>query len=181
MKGLRDVLHARVQLQGGFWGSRQQTHHEVTVPHALNCLEADGHVTNFDLAAGTFHGPTASGIGSAWTTSLITAMLLRSCGTEPARSTPAERAFRSLPTAGRSHNATRSVGLLPVWCLPGRHFESTRQGMGGLVAIRFSSLESSVCAQRFVLCCIPLTGGMAMSCRFSKRAGPIAVIGYPQT
>ena len=57
IKGLEDVTHERVQLQGGFWGSRQKTHHEVTIAHALDCLEADGHVTNFDMAAGVFDGP----------------------------------------------------------------------------------------------------------------------------
>ncbi len=56
-KGLRDVTHERVQLRGGFWGARQKTHHEVTVPHALDCLEADGHVTNFDRAAGVSDDP----------------------------------------------------------------------------------------------------------------------------
>ncbi len=29
----------------------------MTIPHALDCLEANGHVTNFDLAAGKFDGP----------------------------------------------------------------------------------------------------------------------------
>jgi len=57
VKGLQDVSHRRVQLRGGFWGSRQKTHHEVTIPHALDCLEADGHVTNFDVAAGLLDGP----------------------------------------------------------------------------------------------------------------------------
>lgn len=56
-KGLEDVAHERVQLRGGFWGLRQKTHQEVIVPHALDRLEADGHVTNFDKAAGTFDGP----------------------------------------------------------------------------------------------------------------------------
>jgi len=56
-KGLQDVTHERVQLRGAFWGQRNKTHHEVTIPHALNCLEADGHVTNFDMAAGVFDGP----------------------------------------------------------------------------------------------------------------------------
>lgn len=56
-KGLQAVPHNRVQLHDGFWASRQKTHHEVTIPHALDCLEADGHVTNFDLAAGKFDGP----------------------------------------------------------------------------------------------------------------------------
>ena len=55
--GLDEVNHERVELRGGFWGPRLKTHHEVTVPHALNCLEKDGHVTNFDKAAGVFEGP----------------------------------------------------------------------------------------------------------------------------
>lgn len=57
MRGLREVGQDQVELQGGFWGPRLKTHHEVTVPHALDCLEKDGHVTNFDKAAGTFDGP----------------------------------------------------------------------------------------------------------------------------
>jgi hypothetical protein len=51
------VDHSQVELRGGFWGPRLKTHHEVTVPHALDCLEQDGHVTNFDKAAGVFDGP----------------------------------------------------------------------------------------------------------------------------
>ena len=57
MRGLEEVAHAQVELRGGFWDPRLKTHHEVTVPHALNCLEKDGHVTNFDKAAGIFDGP----------------------------------------------------------------------------------------------------------------------------
>jgi uncharacterized protein len=57
IRGLRQVNHADVELEGGFWGARQDIHHEVTVPHALDCLEKAGHVTNFDKAAGTFDGP----------------------------------------------------------------------------------------------------------------------------
>ena len=57
VRGLHEVSHKQVDLQGGFWGPRLKTHHEVTVPHALNCLEGDGHVTNFDKAAGIFDGP----------------------------------------------------------------------------------------------------------------------------
>ncbi len=56
-RGLYEVSHERVELRGGFWGQRLDTHHEVTVPHALSCLEHDGHVTNFDKAAGVFDGP----------------------------------------------------------------------------------------------------------------------------
>ena len=56
-RGLQEVSHERVEPRGGFWGPRLKTHREVTVPHALNCLEADGHVTNFDKAAGVFDGP----------------------------------------------------------------------------------------------------------------------------
>ena len=55
--GLDEVNHGRVELRGGFWGPRLKTHHEVTIPHALDCLEKDGHVTNFDKAAGAFDGP----------------------------------------------------------------------------------------------------------------------------
>jgi uncharacterized protein len=57
IRGLHQVEHANVALQGGFWGARQAIHHEVTVPHALDCLEKAGHVTNFDKAAGQFDGP----------------------------------------------------------------------------------------------------------------------------
>jgi hypothetical protein len=57
LHGLDEVNHERVELRGGFWGPRLKTHHEVTVPHALDCLEQDGHVTNFDKAAGVFDGP----------------------------------------------------------------------------------------------------------------------------
>ena len=56
-RGLRAVEHGRVTLHGGFWAARLETHHAVTVPHALDCLEKDGHVTNFDKAAGVFDGP----------------------------------------------------------------------------------------------------------------------------
>jgi hypothetical protein len=56
-RGLYEVSHKQVDLCGGFWGPRLKTQHEVTVPHALNSLEKDGHVTNFDKAAGVFDGP----------------------------------------------------------------------------------------------------------------------------
>jgi len=56
-RGLQEVRHDRVRLHGGFWGPRQELHHEVTIPHALDCLERAGHVTNFDKAAGVFEGP----------------------------------------------------------------------------------------------------------------------------
>ena len=56
-QGLEGVNHNRVELRGGFWGPRLKTQHEVTIPHALNSLEKDGHVTNFDKAAGVFDGP----------------------------------------------------------------------------------------------------------------------------
>ena len=56
-RGLVDVPADHVRVQGGFWGRRLETHHEVTVPHALDCLEKGGHVTNFDKAAGVFDGP----------------------------------------------------------------------------------------------------------------------------
>ena len=57
LRGLSEVNHDRVELRGGFWGPRLKTHHEVTIPHALDCLERNGHATNFDKAAGTFDGP----------------------------------------------------------------------------------------------------------------------------
>jgi len=57
LRGLEEVNHKQVELRGGFWGLRLKTHHEVTIPHALDCLERNGHVTNFDKAAGTFDGP----------------------------------------------------------------------------------------------------------------------------
>ena len=57
VRGLGEVGHAQVELRGGFWGPRLKTHHEVTIPHALDELEKDGHVTNFDKAAGVFDGP----------------------------------------------------------------------------------------------------------------------------
>ena len=56
-RGLYEVSHKQVDLRGGFWGPLLKTQHEVTVPHALNSLEKDGHVTNFDKAAGVFDGP----------------------------------------------------------------------------------------------------------------------------
>ncbi|MBT3201506.1 MAG: glycoside hydrolase family 127 protein [Phycisphaerales bacterium] len=51
IRGLREVPNQQVKLQGGFWGPRLETTHKTTVPHALDCLEKDGHVTNFDKAA----------------------------------------------------------------------------------------------------------------------------------
>jgi len=56
-RGLTEVDHAQVELRDGFWGPRLQRHSEVTIAHALNKLEEDGHVTNFDKAAGKFAGP----------------------------------------------------------------------------------------------------------------------------
>ena len=57
LRGLEEVSHVQVELRGGFWGPGLKTQHEVTVPHALNELEKDGHVANFDKAAGKFDGP----------------------------------------------------------------------------------------------------------------------------
>ena len=57
LRGLREVSHGQVELRGGFWGPRLKTQHEVTIPHALDELENDGHVTNFDKAAGAYPGP----------------------------------------------------------------------------------------------------------------------------
>ena len=55
--GLEAVAHGTVSL-GGFWGERLRVHQEVTLPHALDCLEEDGHVENFDLA-GRRHRPAS--------------------------------------------------------------------------------------------------------------------------
>ena len=57
LRGLQEVNQAQVELRGGFWGPRLKTQSAVTIPHALDCLEADGHVTNFDKATGKFVGP----------------------------------------------------------------------------------------------------------------------------
>ena len=57
LRGLTEVGHAQVELRAGFWGPRLKTQQEVTIPHALDELEKDGHVTNFDKAAGVFDGP----------------------------------------------------------------------------------------------------------------------------
>ncbi len=54
--GLQEVTNQQVKLQGGFWGPRLKTASEVTIPHSLNSLEKDGHVTNFDKAAGVAEG-----------------------------------------------------------------------------------------------------------------------------
>jgi len=62
-RGLYEVSHEWVELRGGFWGPRLKTHHETTIGHELDCLERNGHVTNFDKAAGVFDGPHNSGIG----------------------------------------------------------------------------------------------------------------------
>jgi len=53
---LRNVPLEDVDLAGIFWGPRLQTHYETTIPHTLNRLEEEGHVTNFDLAAGLIEG-----------------------------------------------------------------------------------------------------------------------------
>lgn len=49
--GLSEVTHEQVNLQGGFWGPRLEIQNRVTIPHALDALERDGHITNFDKAA----------------------------------------------------------------------------------------------------------------------------------
>ncbi|MCF7731063.1 MAG: glycoside hydrolase family 127 protein [Akkermansiaceae bacterium] len=54
--GLDNVGHEQVKLAGGFWGPRLEIHHKTTIPHALDALERNGHVTNFDKAAGKFDG-----------------------------------------------------------------------------------------------------------------------------
>ena len=57
IRGFQEVGQAQVELWGGFWGPRLKTAHEVTIPHSLDELEKDGHVTNFDKAAGKAEGP----------------------------------------------------------------------------------------------------------------------------
>jgi len=57
VRGFQEVRKAQVELSGGFWGPRIKTTHEVTIPHALDELEKDGHVTNFDRAAGHLDVP----------------------------------------------------------------------------------------------------------------------------
>ena len=57
LRGLNEVPHEQVTLSGGFWGPKLKINSEVTIPHALDELEKDGHVTNFDKAAGRFDGP----------------------------------------------------------------------------------------------------------------------------
>ncbi len=57
IRGFQEVGSAQVELLGGFWGSRLKTAHDVTIPHSINELEKDGHVTNFDKAAGKAEGP----------------------------------------------------------------------------------------------------------------------------
>ena len=57
LHGLKGVSHEQVNVSGGFWGPRLKINNEVTIPHALDELDKDGHVTNFDKAAGRFDGP----------------------------------------------------------------------------------------------------------------------------
>ena len=57
IQGLQQAHHSQVKFHGGFWGTRLDINHTVTVPHALDCLERAGHVTNFDKAAGIYDGP----------------------------------------------------------------------------------------------------------------------------
>ena len=56
LRGLKEVPNDKVELSGGFWGPRLKAGHDVTVPHAFDCLDKDGHVTNFDKAAGKIKG-----------------------------------------------------------------------------------------------------------------------------
>ncbi len=56
LRGFQEVGQTQVELRGGFWGPRLKTAHEVTISHALDELEKDGHVTNFDKAAGKVEG-----------------------------------------------------------------------------------------------------------------------------
>ncbi|MDP6635405.1 MAG: glycoside hydrolase family 127 protein [Phycisphaerae bacterium] len=56
IRGLTEVANQQVKLAGGFWGPRLKTAHMTTIPHSLDHLERDGHVTNFDKAAGKIEG-----------------------------------------------------------------------------------------------------------------------------
>ena len=57
LRGFEEVDQSQVELKGGFWGPRLETARKVTIPHNLEELEKDGHVTNFDKAAGKLSGP----------------------------------------------------------------------------------------------------------------------------
>ena len=56
LRGLSEVDGKSVVVQGGFWGKRLKTHLDVTIDHSLNELEKDGHIANFDIAAGVAGG-----------------------------------------------------------------------------------------------------------------------------
>lgn len=56
LRGLLEVPPDHVKLRGGFWGPRLELHNQVTIAHALDALEKNGHVTNFDKAAGSYDG-----------------------------------------------------------------------------------------------------------------------------
>ncbi len=56
LRGLEESPNDKVELRGGFWGPRLKTAEDVTIAHALDCLEKDGHVTNFDKAASQAKG-----------------------------------------------------------------------------------------------------------------------------
>jgi len=60
IRGLTEVANQQVRLKGGFWGPRLETAHKTTIPHSLDHLAKDGHITNFDKAAGKAEG-AASG------------------------------------------------------------------------------------------------------------------------
>ena len=55
-RGLQEVPSQQVKLRGGFWGPRLKIQNDVTISHSLDCLEKDGHVTNFDKAASQAKG-----------------------------------------------------------------------------------------------------------------------------
>lgn len=56
LRGLEEVDHSKVTVRGGFWGKRLKTHLDLTIDHSLNMLENDGHMANFDRAAGVADG-----------------------------------------------------------------------------------------------------------------------------
>ncbi|MBU6328266.1 MAG: hypothetical protein KGQ89_11585, partial [Verrucomicrobia bacterium] len=52
LRGLEEVAPSQVDLRQGFWDPRVNASRDVTVPHALDALKADGHISNFERAAG---------------------------------------------------------------------------------------------------------------------------------
>lgn len=51
LHGFEEIGHQNVNLRGGFWGPRLYVHQRTTIPHVLNKLEENKHISNFDVAA----------------------------------------------------------------------------------------------------------------------------------